>query len=122
LTPKATRIETFRISSAQVHLDQRFLDRAFAPLVALDDSALEGDRPELRHLQLHLPGLRFQPSLVVPGPGIDPIRAALITLCLTKLIRFCVQELVEGFFDRSPDHLAELLLHQGFVDLYNPSL
>ena len=37
--------------SRQVHLDQCFLDRCLAPLVALDDCRLERQPPQLRYLQ-----------------------------------------------------------------------
>jgi hypothetical protein len=33
--------------AGQIHLDQRLLDRALTPLVALDDRRLEGLRPKV---------------------------------------------------------------------------
>ena len=72
----------------QIHLDQRLLDRALTPPVALDDRRLEGLRPKLRDLQPHLASLGLQLALVVAGAGIATGLAALIALRIAQPVRF----------------------------------
>ena len=44
-------------NTGQIHLNERFLDRALTPLIAFDDRRLECLPAQLRNLQLDVPGL-----------------------------------------------------------------
>jgi hypothetical protein len=56
-----------------------------------------------------------------------PALAAFVTPCTAKPISFRVQQCVEGLFDRSTDHVAEMIPDPGFINLdewpiaFNPS-
>src|SRR6478609_2521065 len=101
----------------QIHLDQRFLDRALPPTIALDDRCLEGLAPQLGNLEVHFPGHGVQRTLVAAGPGILPALAAFVTPCTTKSIGFGIQQCVEGLFDRATHHLAEMVPDPSFINL-----
>src|SRR6476646_498802 len=62
----------------QIHLDQRFLDRALPPAVAFADRRLNGLAPPLRNLAIDLASAGLQHPLVTASPGISPSLAALI--------------------------------------------
>src|SRR5215204_5677624 len=51
-------------NARQIHLDQRFLDRALPPAVALDDGRLESLAPQLRNLKVDLASAGLQCSFI----------------------------------------------------------
>ena len=109
-------------NAGEVHLHKRFLHRAFAPAIAVDDSALERYRSQFRHLELNPSGLGIKRPLIVPGSGIDPIRASSVALGAAQFVGFGVEHLVERLFDRLANDTSQLALHEPLVDAYNPSL
>jgi hypothetical protein len=68
----------------QIHLDQRFLDRALPPAIALYDGRLEGLAPQLGNLEVHFPRHRVKRAAIAPGSGILPALASFITPCTAK--------------------------------------
>src|SRR5215813_10746529 len=76
----------------QIHLDQRFFDRALAPPIALDDRRLERLPAQLRNPQPHLTGLGLQAALVVAGAGIATRGAALTALRIAQPIRLGIEQ------------------------------
>jgi len=105
----------------EIHLDQRFLDAAFPPLVALDDRRLKGLAPELRHLELHRAGLGVERPLVAARPRVFAPFAALVSSRTAQAVGFSVQHRVQGFLDRPAHHLAKVVSYPRLVDLDYPS-
>ena len=101
----------------QVHLDQRFLDRALTPAVAFDDRCLEGLPPQLGNLEVHLAGAGLQRSFVAASPGILPSLAAFITPGAAKLVGLGIQHGVQSLFHRATNHLAKMVPDPGFINL-----
>ena len=64
----------------QIHLDQRFLDRALTSAVALDDRSLKRLCPKLRHLEADVASLGLQTALIMPGAGVQSRLATLVAL------------------------------------------
>ena len=93
----------------EVHLDQRLLDRALPPPVALDDRRLEGLPPQLRHLQADLAGPGLQRSFVAASPRVLPRLAALVASGAAQPVRLGVEHGVQRLLDRPADHLAEVI-------------
>src|SRR5215469_1581251 len=87
----------------QTHLDQRLLDRALAPPVALDNRRLEGLRPKLRDLQPYLAGLGLQLALIVARARVPTRLAALIPLRIAQPICLGIEQGVQRFL-HAPSH------------------
>jgi hypothetical protein len=102
--------------TGQVHLDQRFLHRAPAPPIALDDRRLERLPAQLRNLQRHRAGLGLQLAIVAPRALVAPCRRPLIASRIAQPIRLGFQHRVQRLLDRAPDDMAEMLTHPLVVD------
>src|SRR5262245_50008490 len=92
----------------QIHLDQRFFDRALAPPIALDDRRLERLPAQLRNPQPHLTGFGLQAALVVAGAGIATRGAALIALRIAQPIRLGIEQGVQRLLHGPPHHPIEV--------------
>ena len=69
-----------------------------------------------RNLEVYFTRHRVQRAIIAAGPGILPALAAFVTTCTAQPIGFGIQQCVEGLFNRSTHHLAEMMpgsgLHQ----------
>src|SRR6202051_1676958 len=101
----------------QIHLDQRFLDRALPPAVALDDRRLKGLPPQLRNPEINLASAGLQRPFIAASAGILPSFAAFVTCCPAKLVCFSIQHGVERLLDRPSNHLAKMIPYPAFIDL-----
>ena len=104
-------------NARQIHLDQRFLDRALPPAVALNNGRLKGLAPQLRNLEVDLAGAGLQRPFIAASSGILPGLAALVTSCAAKLVSLSIQHRVQRLFDRPANHLAKMVPDPGFIDL-----
>src|SRR5262245_2774576 len=96
--------------AGQIHLDQRLLDRALTPPVALDDRCLEGLRPKLWDLQPHLASLGLQLALIVARACILTRLAALVALRIAQPVRFGIQQSVQRLLHAPSHHPIEVVL------------
>jgi len=104
-------------NAGQVHLDQRFLDRALPPAIALYDRCLKGLPPQLRYLEADVAGLGVQRPIIAARPSILPGLAALVAAGTAKPISLRIQHRVQCLFDRPADHLAKMIPNPRLVDL-----
>ena len=89
-------------NARQIHLDQHLLDRGLASAVAFDDRSLKGLAPQLRYLEIDVPGTGLQHPLAAASPGIVPSFAAFVTGHSPKLIRLSIQRGVQRLRRRIP--------------------
>src|SRR6476620_3370538 len=101
----------------QIHLNQRFLDRALPPAVALDDRRLEGLAPQLRDLEIDLAGAGLKRPIVTASPGILPSLATLVTPGTAQLVCLSIQHGVQRLFHSPANHLAKMIPYPRFIDL-----
>ena len=101
----------------QIHFDQRFLDRAFPPAVALNDRRLKGLAPQLRDLEIDLAGAGLKRPIVTASPGILPSLATLVTPGTAQLVCLSIQHGVQRLFHSPANHLAKMIPYPGFIDL-----
>jgi len=101
----------------QIHLDEGLLHRTLSATVSLDDGGLEGLLPELGHVERDLAGPRVEPALVMTGPGILPSLRTLVFLGIAQPIGFGFEHLIQRLFHCASDHLPQVVLHSGFVEM-----
>ena len=92
----------------QVHLDERLLYGALAAAAAFDDRRFERQLAKLRDLEFHLSGFRLQLSLIVAGTAVHPVGAPFVALRAADVIRFGIEQPVQGLFNRGADHFPEV--------------
>jgi hypothetical protein len=107
---------TRRTETGQVHLDQRFFDRALAPPVALDDRRLEGLPAELRHPERHFAGPGVQLAWVSARPDVAARLRPLVAGRVAQPIRLRLEQAVQRLLDRATDDLAEVVADPLVVD------
>ena len=66
--------------------------------VAFDDRSLKGLAPQLRDLEIDVPGACLQRPFITASPGILPSLAALVTSSSAKPVRFGIQHGVQRLF------------------------
>ena len=101
----------------QIHLDQRFLDRALPAAVPLDDRGLEGLAPQLWYLEAYFAGAGLQRSFVAASSGVLPRLAPFITARATELVCLSIQHRIQCLFHRATNHLTQMVSDPGFIDL-----
>jgi hypothetical protein len=77
-----------------IHLDQGLLYGGLSKPVPLNDGRLKLVFMEFGNLQGDFPGLGVKASFLMPCSGIFPGLGPFIGARITKLISFCVQELI----------------------------
>jgi hypothetical protein len=99
--------------AGEIHLDQGFLGRTLAPLMALDDRGLS---PNLGNIQPELAGLGVQPPLVVAGLGVATDLGTAVALHITQPICLSVQQRVQHLLPPRTTRSRRLDRRQSFVN------
>lgn len=89
----------------------------FKPRCLRWDCCLKGLFAQLWHLQGGLAGPGVELAFIAAGPGIDPLRAALIALSATQGIG--IQQSVQGLLHGLPDQFPEMIVNLRFIDAHN---
>src|SRR5258708_32388675 len=104
-------------NARQIHLDQRFLDRALAAAVPVDDRRLKGLAAQLWNLEIYFARAGLQCPLIAAGPGVLPSLAALVTTSAAELVCLSIQHGIQRLFHRATNQLAKMVPDTGFIDL-----
>jgi hypothetical protein len=101
----------------QIHLDQRFFDRALPSTVTLNDRRLKGLSPKRRDLEIDLTSTGLQRAFIAASPGVLPSLAAFVSTGPTQPVSFGIEQSIERLPDCPANHLPEMIPDPGFIDL-----
>jgi len=101
--------------ASQVHLNESLFHATLPAAIPLNDGSLKGDPLELGHLECDIPRSGGKVAVVVAAAVALALLIALVPGRLGQLLRFGLQQLVEGFLYASAHKFLELPLDNFFV-------